>query len=191
MSNELNQVVRLSQRMRLSLIILGGIWVLVGFAIMLVRLDLYGAGDAWDELCHRPIVWSDDGSFHDAIGDADRFVILHQGHEEGSDDGEVIWETRDPTEIRGVFEAIQFVEGSEKLDHCMCYGYPVLEWYKNGRRLVHVSVQHGKRIRWEEFQTGYHFPGDSYIGDAPLTKESCSKLMKILHGQGVSIEYSR
>ena len=158
-------------------------------AIISVRFGIFGAGRAWEEFHTRPIIWQDDGEFHDAIKDADRLVVLGQGHEYGDEGGDIIWQTSDPAEINEVFDSIRFVEESGTLDHCLCYGYPVLEWHKDGRRLAHVSVQHGQALRWESFRAGYRFPGNSYIGDARLTSESSSKLSEILIAHGVEPKY--
>jgi len=113
--------------------------------------------------------WTYDGRFHKVIADADRIVVrepfkIKIGEVENEDiveDGDTLFEVTKPSEVKEVYEQLQFQSPQKALDSCLCDGYPWIEWYKGKERRAFASVQHGLALRW-----------DGFPGDARFTKKS-------------------
>ncbi|NQT12571.1 MAG: hypothetical protein HQ582_07480 [Planctomycetes bacterium] len=125
--------------------------------------------------CSRRPTWTYESQFHDAVGQADRVVVRDGGFDfDGNTDNQpVLFEVADPGEIKELYESLAFESGQER-SACPCNGYPRVDWYQGGERIAVTSIQHGRAIRWIEFQ-----------GDAQLTKESAARLVPWLVEHGV------
>jgi len=144
--------------------------VVIGSAAALGLLLATVAVQAW-----RRLMPNYNQLFQAAIAGADRVVIRDGGFDCcGSIEGQrVLFETSDPTEIQQLREHIEFMETRPK-GYCMCCGYPGIDWYRNGERVVLSSLQHGQAIRWKCFP-----------GDVALTGQSASWLSNWLRAHGV------
>ena len=69
---------------------------------------------------------------------------------------------------------IAIVEPKETSSVCMCCGSPTMEFYKNGKLIAMVGIQHGAALRWDEWPS-----------DAQLTKESVKQFTEWLKVRGV------
>jgi hypothetical protein len=125
--------------------------------------------------CSRRPAWTYENQFHDTVGQADRVVVRDGGFDfDGDTDNQpVLFEITDPAEIKQLCEGLAFETGQER-STCMCNGYPRVDWYRGEERIAVTSVQHGRAIRWIDFQ-----------GDAQLTIESGAWLVPWLVEHGV------
>jgi hypothetical protein len=112
--------------------------------------------------CGRHPAWTYKGDFHNKIAQADRVVVVDAGFDCFGQDtkAKTLFELSKPDEIRQLAEQLEF-QKSQTLGVCPCNGYPRIDWYRGKERLVTVSVQHCKAIRWKGFQA-----------DATLTPKS-------------------
>ncbi|MHB8866433.1 MAG: hypothetical protein ACYC6N_28945, partial [Pirellulaceae bacterium] len=88
----------------------------------------------------------------------------------------VILEITDPALIAEFNVNIKF-RRSVSRSSCKCCGYPGIDWYRNGKRVVLASVQHGEALRWSGFKS-----------DKRLTDDSAKWLKNFLDENGVPEE---
>jgi hypothetical protein len=86
--------------------------------------------------------------FHDTLAGADRIVVRDGGFDccGPVDDGAVLFEVTDPSEIKAVLKNLEFVSRGFP---CMCCGFPGIDWYQGKQRIALTAVQHGQAIRME------------------------------------------
>lgn len=125
--------------------------------------------------CSRRPTWTYESQFHDAVALADRVVVRDGGFDfdGNTENPPVLFELTDPGEIKELCEGLAFESGQER-SSCQCNGYPRVDWYRGGEQIATTSIQHGRAIRWIEFQ-----------GDAQLTEESAAWLVPWLVQHGV------
>lgn len=119
-------------------------------------------------------------AFVKAIADSNRIVIRFGGSDccgNDVDSQPVILEITDPDAIAEFNANIKF-RRSVSRSWCMCCGYPGIDWYRNGERIVLTSVQHGEAIRWSGFMC-----------DEPLTDNSAEWLRSFFEKRGIPEEY--
>lgn len=106
-------------------------------------------------------------AFQKLISTADKVVIRDGG---GTccgakiDSQRILFEMTDATEI-AAFNALFSFDMPDGEFGCMCCGYPGVDWWKDGERIVISSVHHGSNLRWKDFH-----------GDMPFTPESAKAL---------------
>jgi hypothetical protein len=120
--------------------------------------------------------WRYTGQLHALIKDADRIVVRKGGYDccGPVDKQTVLFEVKDRKEIQGVYEKLQFM-ADEAPGFCMCCGFPGIDWYKDGKRIVLSAVQHGGALRWK-----------GAPGDVGLTGASSKWLIEWLAKNGVT-----
>jgi hypothetical protein len=127
--------------------------------IALLALSAVGCG-LWFFVSHNP-----SSAFADAIADADCIVIHANGFDEQPrEDRNVFLEIVDPKSIAEFNSNIRF-KRSLSGGQCACQGFPGIDWYLNGERIVYTGLQHKERVRWSRC---------SY--DMPLTDASAAWL---------------
>jgi len=91
-----------------------------------------------------------DMSFKSAVKDADRIVIRDGGglcHSDPDKEPE-IFEITNKAEIAAFNDMFKF---SGRKMPCMCCGYPGIDWWRDGQRIVVSAVHHGQALRVESF----------------------------------------
>jgi len=138
-------------------------------SVLAVAIALLGAA------CSRRPTWTYESQFHDAVGPADRVVVRDGGFDfdANTDSQPVLFELTDPRDIKDLREGLAFQTGQER-SSCACNGYPRVDWYRGAEQIAVTSIQHGRAIRWIDFQ-----------GDAQLTEESAAWLVPWLVEHGV------
>ena len=109
-----------------------------------------------------------DMNFRSAIKDADRIVIRDGGglcHSKPDKEPE-IFEITNKAEIASFNEMFKF---SGRTMPCCCCGYPGIDWWRDGRRVVVSALHHGHALRVEGF-----------VGDLRLTVVSSQRIQKWL-----------
>lgn len=126
--------------------------------------------------CGGRATWTDEGRFDEAIAEADRVVVRDGGFDyEGNTGGDaVLFEVTDLKEVLELRGNLVF-EKQQQLSVCPCLGYPGVDWYQGKARIALTSIQHGRAVRWREFQ-----------GDVRLTEESGAWLVRWLIEHGVN-----
>ncbi len=61
-----------------------------------------------------------------------------------------IFSTSDPKQISSFKDSLKISEDPQTFGHCMCYGDPQIYLYSGGKRIAHLSCQHGFAIRWND-----------------------------------------
>ena len=96
-----------------------------------------------------------DMNFRSAIKDADRIVIRDGGglcHSKPDNEPE-IFEITNKAEIAAFNDMFKF---SGQTMPCMCCGYPGIDWWRDGKRVVVSAVHHGQALRvtgfWGDLQ---------------------------------------
>ena len=94
-------------------------------------------------------------NFRSAIKDADRIVIRDGGglcHSKPDNEPE-IFEITNKAEIAAFNDMFKF---SGQTMPCMCCGYPGIDWWRDGKRVVVSAVHHGQALRvtgfWGDLQ---------------------------------------
>ena len=114
--------------------------------------------------------------FATLIAAADRIVVRKGGyicHSKNVDEQPVAATITNAAEIAAFNGSLRFYRNYPGLS-CWCCGYPGIDWWSGGRRIVLSSVQHGRALRWEGFS-----------GDMPLVKDSSIKLQSWLQDHGI------
>lgn len=118
------------------------------------------------------------GPLRAATRDADRVVVTFE-HSWLSDPPTL--DCRDPALVQSLVDTIA-------VDHlrsswppllpniCACRGDPELRFFQGDRLLAHLSLHHGKSLRWLD---------GSWSGDTTLTQVSAASIAAWLHGQGL------
>lgn len=110
----------------------------------------------------------------DVISSADRFIVRTGGTcHRRYDKEKIIFETDNQDEIAGLISLITIDEKASN-GVCMCCGAPTMEFYKNGKLIAMVGIQHGKALRW-----------GGWPADAMLTEESIKQFTEWLYVRGV------
>ena len=140
--------------------------VLISIPVLLVIL--------WPSFPHNP-----NPVFLRAVKNADRIVIRNGGFnccDNDIDSQEILYEITDPVEIAGFNANIVFEKSFDSMSVASCEycGYPGIDWYQGGNRTLLTSVQHGKALRWSEFD-----------GDENLTAESEAWLKQFFSQKGI------
>lgn len=106
--------------------------------------------------------------FQASVKDADRIVIRDGGGPCHSDPDKEpsLLEITNKAEIAAFNEMIEF---SGRKMQCKCCGYPGIDWWRDGRRVVVSALHHGYALRVE-----------GYVGDLRLSVESSRRLQKWL-----------
>jgi len=117
--------------------------------------------------------------FAQAVKNSERIVIRDGGFdccEKDIDSQQILHEITDPVRIADFNANIVFRRSisSKSLGRCSCCGYPGIDWYQDGKRILLTSVQHGKALRWSEFDT------DEY-----LTDKSAARLNQFFSTHGI------
>jgi len=108
------------------------------------------------------------------VADADRFIVRTGGtcHRQYAKE-KIIFETKKRPDMDELLSLIAIDE--KKSDSvCMCCGSPTMEFYKNGKLIAMVGIQHGSALRWA-----------GWPADAVLTKESVKQFTEWLKVRGV------
>jgi hypothetical protein len=135
------------------------------FAIVAI---LYGI---WIAVSSNPTL-----AFDDAIRNTDRIVIHARGFEEqAGDDRTVFLQITDPKAIAEFNANIRF-KRTLWGGRCACQGFPGIDWYRAGERVVFTGLQHKKAIRWSPFNY-----------DLPLTHASAEWLDNYLDTHDVPL----
>ncbi|WP_277558031.1 leucine-rich repeat domain-containing protein [Ereboglobus sp. PH5-10] len=108
------------------------------------------------------------------ISSADRFIVRTGGTcHRRYDKEKIIFETVSQDEIAGLISLIT-IDGKTSNGVCMCCGTPTMEFYKNGKLIAMVGIQHGRALRW-----------GGWPADAVLTEESIKQFTEWLYARGV------
>ena len=75
--------------------------------------------------------------------------------------------------VTAVLDAID-IDDARSGDHCLCTGYPVVQFLDgSGQAVVTLGCHHGRALRWQAWQ-----------GDATLTERSAGELCEWFAGHG-------
>ena len=135
-------------------------WLFAAVHLAIVALWLYFATGAFDFVI-IPV-------FRAAVCDADRIVIRDGGglcHSK-PDEEPSLFEITNKAEIASFNEMFKF---SGRTMPCCCCGYPGIDWWRDGRRVVVSALHHGHALRVEGF-----------VGDLRLTVVSSRRIQKWL-----------
>ena len=116
------------------------------------------------------------GSFTNLIATADKIVIRDGGHDccgAKIDEQPVLSVVTNASEIAEFNARIKF-SVSDGMWCCGCCGHPGIDWWKDGRRIVLASAQHGIALRWRDFPC-----------DMPFTPDSVKALAEWFKGRGL------
>lgn len=103
------------------------------------------------------------GRFTNLIATADKIVIRDGGyvcHGPKPDEQPVLLVVTNASEIAEFNARIKF-SVRDGMWRCSCCGHPGIDWWKDGRRIVLVSAQHGSALRWRDFPCDMPFTPDS------------------------------
>jgi hypothetical protein len=135
-------------------------WFLAASHLVVVGLWLYSATGCFG--CKF------NASFQESVKDADRIVIRDGGglcHSKPDKEPE-IFEITNKAEIASFNEMFKF---SGRTMPCGCCGYPGIDWWRDGKRVVVSAVHHGHALRVEGIR-----------GDLQLTAVSRRRIQKWL-----------
>ena len=135
-------------------------WLFAAVHLAIVALWLYFATGAFDFVI-IPV-------FRAAVCDADRIVIRDGGglcHSK-PDEEPSLFEITNKADIASFNEMFKF---SGRTMPCCCCGYPGIDWWRDGRRVVVSALHHGHALRVEGF-----------VGDLRLTVVSSQRIQKWL-----------
>ena len=135
-------------------------WLFAAVHLAIMALWLYFATGAFDFVI-IPV-------FRAAVCDADRIVIRDGGglcHSK-PDEEPSLFEITNKAEIASFNEMFKF---SGRTMPCCCCGYPGIDWWRDGRRVVVSALHHGHALRVEGF-----------VGDLRLTVVSSQRIQKWL-----------
>ncbi len=131
-----------------------------------------------------PVIWlifsyDPNPAFAEAIQSADKIVIRNGGFDccgNDVDGQDTLLELTDPKFIAQFNNNIVFQRRTTLVhrSQCGCCGYPGIDWYAGGERIVLTGMQHGSAVRWAGFSTDEH-----------LTEESSAWLNRFLRLRGV------
>ena len=107
--------------------------------------------------------------FEALVKDADRVVVRKErgGCHPSSDSGSQHLEITNKVEIAEVAAILKYTRLTLQ---CKCCGYPCVDWWRDGRRIVEASIHHGHALRVQGF-----------TGDMRFTVESSHRLDSWLH----------
>ena len=103
-----------------------------------------------------------DMNFRSAIKDADRIVIRDGGglcHSKPDNEPE-IFEITKKAEIAAFNDMFKF---SGQTMPCMCCGYPGIDWWRDGKRVVVSAVHHGQPEGAARFRASLLLRRDAYL----------------------------
>lgn len=134
--------------------------------------------EIWMDEANKPTHWTCGRKFQNRVASTDRIVIRDGGFDccEPVAGQKVLVEITNKNEIDLVLKNIEFGPVQPRT-HCMCCGYPGIDWYRGRKRLALTAIQHGEALRWRDF------PGDAWF-----TAESSLWLMRWLIGNGIKSE---
>ena len=135
-------------------------WFLAASHLVVVGLWLYSATGCFG--CKF------NASFQESVKDADRVVIRDGGglcHSKPDNEPE-IFEITNKAEIASFNEMFKF---SGRTMPCSCCGYPGIDWWRDGQRVVVSALHHGHALRVEGIR-----------GDLQLTAVSRRRIQKWL-----------
>ena len=101
--------------------------------------------------------------FLDVVSGADRIVIRDGGFDcctKDVDKQRILATVDDPAEVKAFTAMVRFTE-EHGFGHCLCCGFPGIDWWKGNRKLALTSVQHGDGLRWSGFSDDYRFTPES------------------------------
>lgn len=153
-------------------------WTIVTAVTAFLQVSVAGSED-----------WTYRGQLHKAIRDADRIVVRDGGFDccGPADEDKVLFEITDRKEIVEVYKGLEF-EVQQEDQHCLCSGYPRIEWYKAGKPIALTSFHHGLALRWDGFP-GVHVPASAVdagsVVDARLMTKSSDWMTNWLAKHGV------
>lgn len=116
------------------------VWIFAAFHIVIAGVVLYFATGLFDFLI--------DMNFRSAVRDADRVVIRDGGGlcHSNPDKEPSLFEITNKVEIAAFNDMFKF---SGRTMPCGCCGYPGIDWWRDGQRVVVSAVHHGKALRVE------------------------------------------
>jgi hypothetical protein len=137
---------------------------------------------------HSP--YHDDGSFHRAIGGADRIVVRAGGFDccGSIKNDTVLFSITNPSTVAEVAAHIRFEPitiANSFMESCLCCGYPGVDWYRGTKRIAITAMQHGRGVRWKGFTTARFLGMTIGYGDLPLTAQSQQWLRNWFEAHGV------
>jgi hypothetical protein len=65
------------------------------------------------------------------------------------DPAKTMYVEEDPSQVRGLVANFG-IDDVQSVGHCMCIGWPALEFYRQGQLVATLSDQHGLALRWNE-----------------------------------------
>ena len=161
-----------------------------------VALEWSADGDRFRDYLHDTINYSVpvhlNAEFQKMAAQADKIVIRHGGFNCCGDvDGDPILATiQDRKVIEDIVAHLVFepdyIENASDLGLCGCCGYPGMDWYRGGKRIALMSVQHGQRLRWAGFSPSRKLGFAVGVVDGPLSKESADWFAAWLEDRGWS-----
>ncbi|MFC1498878.1 hypothetical protein ACFLS1_10480, partial [Verrucomicrobiota bacterium] len=65
---------------------------------------------------------------------------------------EVLLDTSDKQQVTEFRDLLKIVDDTDTSGHCMCLGWPTLEFYAGDRVIARVGMHHGRSIRWAKWK---------------------------------------
>lgn len=94
-------------------------------------------------------------AFLAAISNADRVVVRRGGYnccKQDIDNESVVLSITNAADIAAFNRMFQLKDKGNS--GCLCCGFPGVDWWRDGKRVVLTGVQHGRAIRWCGFSFG-------------------------------------
>jgi hypothetical protein len=78
---------------------------------------------------------------------------------------EVLLDTSDKQQVAAFRDLLEIVEDTDTFGHCMCVGWPTLEFYAEGRLISRIGMHHGCSIRWAKWKWDAHLKNNVALLD--------------------------
>lgn len=67
-------------------------------------------------------------------------------------EAEVLLDTTDESQVAAFRNLFKIVEDADTFGHCMCLGWPTIEFYSGDRLISRIGMHHGRSIRWAKWK---------------------------------------